>query len=110
MIQTIPRLRFLLDRIDPAAPLSTTELTLLDVEQLSSKQESSAIVAVRVDAERVVGSAGIMARGRENVKRSLAARRGMTRGAERSASGTAVGVGWRPDLQGKIGCAKLYSR
>lgn len=97
------RLRFLLSRVDPSAPLRPDELAQLDLAALSASKESSTIICVRVDARHASGWRPVAKRGRDWVTTSLNARRLMSRGKERSAVGKAVGVGYRRDQKGHLG-------
>lgn len=104
------RLRFLLSRVDPSAPLRPDELAQLDLAALSASKESSTIICVRVDARHASGWRPVAKRGRDWVTTSLNARRLMSRGKERSAVGKAVGVGYRRDQKGHLGCVLLSWR
>lgn len=97
------RLRFLIWRVDPSAPLRPDELAQLDLAALSSADESSSIICIRVDARHASDWQSVARRGREWVMTSLNARRLMSRGNERFAVGKAVGVGYRRDQKGHLG-------
>lgn len=100
----IPRLSFLLQRPDPSAALTPDEIAALDLAKLSSPTESPTIITIRVDAKQAKGWAVTAKRGRGWVEGSLKARRVIKRGSERSADGRAVGIGYRRNQRGEVGC------